>query len=398
MSSTSKNKVSNVSSDKGVTNSPNPNKSEKEKEKDKAAGGKGVPTKVESKGEAEVLVGSGTGEDKGEEITGLGTGDPSPVTPGRSRPLTSRIRPRMSSVGSADLRVANTDLWRREEKKVGICMSEIEEYVSANFSKEKHGSYLGARFKKIKDSMEYLEQEFKKVARLAGRVASLEERLAGAARKIDDLQEHIMDGVGAVVKSAVEEAMGRAVEKLIRKGSEDRELWFSVPLAREKGEAYERLFDKFKEIDVNASSETEVKKVNYLGSVYRKELAKSYTSTYLKVTLSRSSGEIVSRKFEYLIIEDSMALKINKSQYKLNEARQLVELLYAPAPPIEGPAAVDWACTRVIAVSGLLRHLDAQGAEVFATQLTSRKKREDPEWVEESDAGGVGRGRGDRGW
>ncbi|KAF6208506.1 hypothetical protein GE061_016964 [Apolygus lucorum] len=66
----------------------------------------------------------------------------------------------------------------------------------------------------------------------------------------------------------------------------------------------------------------------------------------------------------------------NKSQYKLNEASQLVDLLYAPAPPIEGPSAVDWACTRIIAVSGLLRHLDAQGAEVFATQLVFRQLAE----------------------
>lgn len=41
-----------------------------------------------------------------------------------------------------------------------------------------------------------------------------------------------------------------------------------------KGEAYERLVEKFKEIDVNASRETVVKKVNSLRSVYRKELAK----------------------------------------------------------------------------------------------------------------------------
>ncbi|PSN42036.1 hypothetical protein C0J52_12277 [Blattella germanica] len=41
-----------------------------------------------------------------------------------------------------------------------------------------------------------------------------------------------------------------------------------------KGEAYERLVEKFKEIDVNASRETVVKKINSLRSVYRKELAK----------------------------------------------------------------------------------------------------------------------------
>ncbi|XP_039300643.1 uncharacterized protein LOC120355947, partial [Nilaparvata lugens] len=38
--------------------------------------------------------------------------------------------------------------------------------------------------------------------------------------------------------------------------------------------AYERLVEKFKEIDVNASRETVAKKINSLRSVYRKELAK----------------------------------------------------------------------------------------------------------------------------
>ncbi|XP_039281968.1 uncharacterized protein LOC120350884 isoform X2 [Nilaparvata lugens] len=41
-----------------------------------------------------------------------------------------------------------------------------------------------------------------------------------------------------------------------------------------KGEAYERLVEKFKEIDVKACRETVVKKNNSLRSVYRKELAK----------------------------------------------------------------------------------------------------------------------------
>lgn len=41
-----------------------------------------------------------------------------------------------------------------------------------------------------------------------------------------------------------------------------------------KGEAYERLVEKFKEIDATASRDTVVKKVNSMRSVYRKELAK----------------------------------------------------------------------------------------------------------------------------
>ncbi|KAF6197438.1 hypothetical protein GE061_020193 [Apolygus lucorum] len=283
----------NVSSDKGVTNAPNPIKSDKEKEKEKGAGGKGASTKVESKGEAEGAVGLGIGEDKGEVITGLGAGEPSPVTPGRSRPHSTRIRPRVSSVGSADLRVANTDLWRREEKKVGICINEIEEYVAANFSKEKHGSYLGARFKKIKDSMEYLEQEFEKVARLAGRVASLEERLAGAARKIDDLQEHVIDGVSEVVKTAVEEAMGRAVERLVRKGSEDRELWVRTMEddRKELVEMEKRLKER---IDRRAKDDREALGRALEGE--RKELGK--VEERLKAKVDTSVGRVVKRTEE----------------------------------------------------------------------------------------------------
>ncbi|KAF6203480.1 hypothetical protein GE061_001811 [Apolygus lucorum] len=91
-------------------------------------------------------------------------------------------------------------------------------------------------------------------------------------------------------------------------------------------------------------------------------------------TAARSSS--VTRLQTAASSSNTLQLK-NKSQAnKLHEARQLVDLLYAPAPPIEGPAAVDWACTRIIAVSGLLRHLDARGAEVFATQLVFRQLAE----------------------
>nr|AID60304.1 serine protease 3 [Nilaparvata lugens] len=106
-----------------------------------------------------------------------------------------------------------------------------------------------------------------------------------------------------------------------------------------KGGAYERLVEKFKEIDVNASRETVAKKINSLRSVYRKELAKKLDNTTPSRS-SRSLCHITTPHNKYLTLRSMKQLgkfrQFHESSHsKVNKMYRHAPTKHLPNLPLE---------------------------------------------------------------
>lgn len=206
MSGTNKNNASKVSAATGVTNAPKQKGGEGEKVEERKGGEKGGET----------------------VLTGGGTGASTPTDPG----MLLRSRPRVGSVGSIDYKLANVELWNREEARMERAASEMSDYVGRNFSKDKHEAYFEKRLGSIRESIATVREEYERTARMVGRIASLEERVAGAVRRMGEIETVIMEkldevtGQGVIEK--VKEAVGKAMEQAIKKGREDVEVMMKL--------------------------------------------------------------------------------------------------------------------------------------------------------------------------